>query len=262
MRWQPTSEWIEGGAGAPEALVDPLTLAAVAARFGSVPQRTRARRDAKHTYLLRGLLHCGICGRKLQASARPSRASDGRVRILYRCEFGPSRSIPDSLAHPPTVYVREDAIVSRLDKWLANIVTPEALAAAQTPPAHAAARDSATRAAIADCDLRIDRLLASVEHGMPPEWIATRVVNLRAERDRIQATLPDKRTSRPLSLGEIRAMADALGGLVRILKEASPQDRAAVYHELGIRLDYHPDTNCVHAKADFARVARGVGGGT
>ena len=57
-------------------------------------------------------------------------------------------------------------------------------------------------------------------------------------------------------------MADALGGLVRILEEASPQDRAALYHELGVRLHYHPDTHCVHAKADFARVARGVGGGT
>ena len=167
MRWQPTSEWIEGGAGAPEALVDPLTLAAVAARFGSVPQRTRARRDAKHPYLLRGLLHCGICGHKLQGSARASRGSDAKVRVLYRCEFGPSRSIPKNLPHPPTVYVREDAIVPRLDEWLASIVTPEALASAQTPPSDAVARDAATRTAIADCDVRIDRLLASVENGMP-----------------------------------------------------------------------------------------------
>jgi hypothetical protein len=97
---------------------------------------------------------------------------------------------------------------------------------------------------------------------MPPEWIAVRVVNLRAQRDRLEAALPDKRTWRPLSPGEIRAMADALGGLLRILEEASPQDPAAVYHELGVRLDYHPDTHCVHAKADFACVARGVEGGT
>ena len=35
---------------------------------------------------------------------------------------------------------------------------------------------------------------------------------------------------------------------------------SAVYHELDFRLDYHPDTHCVDARADFARVARGVGG--
>jgi hypothetical protein len=180
---------------------------------------------------------------------------------LYRCEFGSTRSIPPDLDHPPTVYVREDAIVTKLDEWLADIVTPEALAAAQGRPPQIAAHDEATRARIADCDLRIRRLTASVEEaGMPSEWIAARVVELRAERDRLEATLQDRRSWRPLTPGEIKAMADVLGGLISILQEASPEDRAAVYKELGLRLDYHPDKRRVVAAVDLSRVGGRVGG--
>lgn len=259
MRWQPADEWIEGPA-THEALVDAETFAAVARRFGSMPRRTKAR-DATHPYLLRGVLHCGVCGRKLQGSARPSRSPGGDARILYRCEFGATRSIPADLDHPRTVYVREDAIVPKLDAWLAEIVTPEALAAAQAPPPDTETRTAATRAAIADCDVRIERLTASVEQaGMPVEWIANRVVKLRAERDRLEQTLPDRTSWRPLTPGEITAIAEALGGLIKILQNASPSDRAAVYQELGVKLSYDPTANQVRATADLARVGRGVGG--
>lgn len=260
MRWQPADEWIEGQANH-EALVDADTLAAVASRFGSAPQRTKSR-DAAHPYLLRGVPRCGVCGRKLQGPARPSRSPSGATRILYRCEFGSTRSIPADLDHPRTVYVREDAIVPKLDAWLAEIVTPEALAAAQTPPPDAEARDTATRAAIADCDLRINRLLGSLEAGIDRDLVAPRVVKLRAERDRLEATLADRCSWRPLSPGEITAIADALGGLIAILENASPQDRAAVYQQLGVRLSYDPTVNQVWATADLPRVGRGVGGGT
>lgn len=260
MRWQPASDWIEGQRGGPPALVDQPTLDAVAARFGTTPQRTRSR-ETDHPYLLRGLLWCGICGRRLQGSARRSRTPEGTTRILYRCELGGSRSVPRDMDHPSTVYVREDAITGPLDQWLAEIVKPEALAAAQAPPAPTS-RDAATRAAIADCDLRIDRLLTSVEDGMPSEWIAARVVKLRSERDRLERMLPDRAADRPLSPGEIKALADALGGIVGVLQRATPEDRAAVYRELDLRLAYDPTQRQVHAVVDLSRLASGVGGGT
>jgi hypothetical protein len=67
--------------------------------------------------------------------------------------------------HSPTVYVREDAIVPRLDAWLAEIVTPEALASAQATPPDVVAQHVAVRTAMADCDVRIKRLLESIENG-------------------------------------------------------------------------------------------------
>jgi len=88
---------------------------------------------------------------------------------------------------------------------------------------------------------------------MPREWIAARVVKLRAERDQIERSLPDRRDYRPLTPGEIAAIADTLGGLINFLQNASPTNRAAVYQQLGINLTYNP-ANQIHALADLARV--------
>jgi site-specific DNA recombinase len=261
MRWRPDSEWITAADNPTAALVDADLAARVTARFGRAPSRTKAR-DARHTYLLRGLLHCGLCGRALQGSARPARTPGRPTRVLYRCEFGSRRSLPADMNHPPTVYVREDAIVSKLDAWLADIVTPEALAEAQLAPREATARDAATKAAIADCDLRIERLMQSVEQaGMPMEWVSRRIVELRNERDRLEKTLPDRSQWRPLSTGEIKAMATALGGLMRALQEASPADRAAVYAELGLQLTYDPAANSVRTQVNLSRVRQSVSEG-
>lgn len=69
-------------------------------------------------------------------------------------------------------------------------------------------------------------------------------------------------SSRPLSAGEIKAMATTLGGLIRALDQASPTDRAA-YRELGLKLTYEPSANQERSEVDLARGAPGcVGGGT
>jgi site-specific DNA recombinase len=262
MRWQPDSQWITAARNDTEALVDPELAERVSARFGRAPTRTKPR-DAQYPYLLRGLLRCRVCGRRMQGQARPARTPSHPTRVLYRCPLRSQRSLPADVDHPAAVYLREDAVVPKLDAWLAEIVTPEALAAAQVRPPEAAAHDAATKAAIADCDLRIDRLMQSVEEaGMPMEWVSRRIVELRNERDRLERTLPDKSRWRPLSAGEIEAMATALGGLMRALQEASPADRAAVYAQLGLQCTYDPALNQVRAEVDLARGPGGVGGGT
>ncbi|HEX5268492.1 MAG TPA: recombinase zinc beta ribbon domain-containing protein [Acidimicrobiales bacterium] len=262
MRWRPDSEWIAAADNTTEALVDAEVAERVAARFRRTPGRTK-RRDAQHPYLLRGLLYCGLCGRKLQGQARPARTQGRPTRVLYRCPLRSQRSLPADVDHPRAVYVREDSIVTKLDAWLAEIVTPEALAAAQVSPPEATAHDAAITAAIADCDLRIERLMQSVEQAsMPMEWVSRRIVELRNERDRLEMTLPTRSQWRPLSAGEIEAIATSLGGLIRTLEEASPGDRAAVYAHLGLRLTYEPASNQVRAEVDLARGPRGVGGGT
>jgi hypothetical protein len=78
-------------------------------------------------------------------------------------------------------------------------------------------------------------------------------LELRAERDRLEPTRPDPWSWRPLASAEITALADALGGLISILQQASPVDRAAVYKELRLRLGYHPEKRQVTAAVDFAR---------
>jgi hypothetical protein len=55
-------------------------------------------------------------------------------------------------------------------------------------------------------------------------------------------------------------MAIALGGLIAMLRQASPDERAAIYQELCLRLDYDPHPHQIKASADSAPVAGGVGG--
>jgi len=84
--------------------------------------------------------------------------------------------------------------VSRLDAWLAEIVTPEALAAAQAIPPDSAAGDAAVRAALADCDARIGRLLVSIENGVDSDLVIPHVHAIQAERDRLLASLSKQAT--------------------------------------------------------------------
>jgi len=192
MRWRPDSEWIGAAHNDTQPLVGRELASRVVSRFGRAPSHTRPR-ATQHPYLLRGLLHCGICGRRLQAQARPARTPGRPTRVLYRCEFGSTRTVPSDMDHSPSVYVREDAIVSKLDAWLAEIVTPEALASAQEPPAADSGETAAIKAAIADCDLRIQRLLDSVEQaGMPMDWVSPRIVKLRNKRDELERRMPTR----------------------------------------------------------------------
>jgi site-specific DNA recombinase len=110
--------------------------------------------------------------------------------------------------------------------------------------------------------------LESIENGVDVSLIAPRVQQLHLDRQRLQASLGGQTGWRKLTAKEIRAWADELGGLVRILGQATPKQRASVYAELGLKLVYYPGSldraapPRVKATADLARVGRGVGGGT
>ena len=184
MRWRPRSDWIEAAHSDVEALVPKADLVAVAHRLGTNARRTKPR-ESPHPYLLRGVIYCGLCGRGMQGSARRSRAANGHTRVLYRCEFGSTRSLPPDMDHPPSVHAREDAIIPRLDAWLAEIVTPESLASSQNHPIEVTAGDAAARAAIADCEARLERLVASIESGIDPRLIAPRIQAIEKERERL-----------------------------------------------------------------------------
>ncbi|HTY31279.1 zinc ribbon domain-containing protein [Mycobacterium sp.] len=130
MRWCDQAEWITPARRTHEALVtDDLADA--------VPLRMQARRgpdlvcsrESSTPYALRGMLYCGACGRRMQGAPRVGKRA---TRILYRCELGKSRSVPAELTdHPPTVYLREDAVTLRLDEWIASLADPEDLAREQ-----------------------------------------------------------------------------------------------------------------------------------
>ena len=86
------------------------------ARGGSMIERG-ARRTV-HRYRFQGLIRCALCGRKMQGSVNGA-------RIYYRClaRTLPTRARPAD--HPATVYLREDAVLQRVDPWIATIQLAE-----------------------------------------------------------------------------------------------------------------------------------------
>jgi hypothetical protein len=79
----------------------------------------RERAAAKHTYLLKGLVRCEICTRRMQGAAI-------RKGIYYRCiawTLAPGSAVLAD--HPKTVNLREDLVTPPVNAWLCNVLAPE-----------------------------------------------------------------------------------------------------------------------------------------
>jgi len=101
----------------------------------------------------------------------------------YRCRFPSEYALANTVDHPKSAYVRESAIVPKLDEWLAQLFddahldeTCEALAMASDGDEAAEARSEAARRKIADCDHRLAKyrqvLDAGAEASVVAAWMA------------------------------------------------------------------------------------------
>ncbi|WP_122496963.1 recombinase family protein [Mycobacterium attenuatum] len=261
MRWRDQADWISPDRRTHEALIpDELAQA--------VRLRTQARRDpglvcsreSTVPYALRGLLFCAACGRRMQGAARPGKQT---TRILYRCELGKSRSVPVDLSdHPRTVYLREEELTARLDKWIAALANPEDLARGQDPEPAAGSGYAALQRQLGEANAKVAALITAVESGVAVEDLAAALRRRTAERDELKARL--ERAEKPcvMSAAQISELVEELGGLSAVLGKATGAERAQVYASLGLRLDYDPYLRRVKATADLSRVAGCVRGGT
>jgi hypothetical protein len=131
QRWTESNRWVYGPHDAHPALIDQALWDGAAARLAhrspSARPGTRSPRTTNSPYILRGLLHCGICDRKMQGSK-------SHDTLRYRCLATQTRALPAYLAHhPKSVYVRERDVVAALDRWLPTLADAELLAASQVP---------------------------------------------------------------------------------------------------------------------------------
>jgi site-specific DNA recombinase len=143
QRWTDTDRWVRGRDDAHEPLIDQdlwnAARARMAVRTAQNQSGTRSPRTTTTPYLLRGLLYCGICERKMQGNK-----SHGTLR--YRCLTTQTRSLPAYLAHhPKAVYVREDDAVSAIDAWLprsrrSTTTSGRASTTSKSPPATSSPR--------------------------------------------------------------------------------------------------------------------------
>ena len=172
MRWNHQDSWVWSNDVVHEALIDTDTFdraQTVLAAHGTA-RKTRDRRRVRRAYVLRGLMHCGICQRRMQGQWT-------REQPYYRCRFPTEYALANTVTHPRNVYLAERHVLPALDDWLATVFDPPTLE--QTITTMCRAQPEADPAAvtatqiIADCDAKLTRYRAALEAGTDPTLVAS-----------------------------------------------------------------------------------------
>ena len=189
MRWNDKGAWIWSDTEAHTPLVSTEQFEAAQAIRADHGRTRQAQRETyekvRHPHVLRALIFCGLCGRKLQVQS-----SNGTT--YYRCRYPREYALANHVKHPLNVYVRERDVLPALDGWLATVLAPHrldhtirTLAAAQPdagPVRAAAAPASDLQATIAECDARLTRYQAALDAGGDPATIAAWTRTVQTER--------------------------------------------------------------------------------
>ncbi|MGW3897681.1 hypothetical protein ACWD6L_21085 [Micromonospora profundi] len=158
------------------------------------------------------------------------------------------------------MYLREDALTDPLDTWLASAFAPDHIAQTITamadaqPLNHSPTTGTAAQAIITECDAKLERYRGALDAGADPAVVTGWIAQAQAERTRAEAELRAIAGSTPrrMSRAEITALVTALGDITTVLREADPSDKAEVYRQLGLRLNYQPETQTVRAEVDLS----------
>ncbi len=244
--WNDPDKWIWSEKPTHVPLIDgEIFRQAQALRSAKGSAGERSPRRTPRPYALRGLLRCGICGRKMQGSW-----NNGKP--YYRCTFLSQYAAKNKVDHPASVYLREEQLLLHLDEWLSRKFDPAALPttvgeleAAQ--PGEAKQDESAQRE-IAECDAKLRQHRAALEAGADPVLVTNWMKETQAKRAAAEARL-SKPTGCRMTRDEIANLVKALGDLMQVLKYAEPADKTEVYGRLGLTLTYHQQDKRVQAQA-------------
>ncbi|MEN3608369.1 recombinase family protein [Plantactinospora sp. ZYX-F-223] len=252
MRWNPSREWIYSTNRVHEPLVDDetfeqvQTLVAAGARRPGVKTKPRA---SKRGYVLSGLLFCGLCDRRMVGSFNNNRNH-------YRCTYAAEYADAHAIAHPRSLYIREDKIVELIDPWIGRAFRPTNLRStlqAMVDTQHSDTdqhRLAAARGKITTCDTKLDRYRAALEAGTDPVLVQRWTTQVQAEKSVAEAELRQLTARRAMTPDEINTIVEALNGITAILRTAEPADKAEVYRQLGLKLTYKPGPRIIEAEAE------------
>jgi site-specific DNA recombinase len=261
LRWNDRDAWVWSSEVVHEPLIgvdDFQNAQDMLAGGGRAKSRTRER--VRRPYVLRGLVHCGVCERRMQGQWNHNRP-------YYRCRYPREYALANTVDHPGNVYVAEDDVLPALDGWLAGLFEPEqiertveVMVRSQPDSRSDPAATDAARVA-AECDTKLARYRAALEAGTDPALVAMWTAEVQAHRAAALARVRVRtRTQQePMNETEIRELIEALGEVRAVLGRAATDDRAAVYRQLGLRLTYVPEIRTVRAAIEFSAHSWGYG---
>ena len=250
QRWNPADKWVISHQAAHPLIVTKedfeLAQATLAGRGSKTQHKPHNRPRA---YALRGVLHCGLCGRKMGGKWNNDQA-------YYLCRFPAEYALANRISHPKNVYHREADLIGQVEDWLTELFDPsgiddtvnqiiEQAERLQDPAAQPRAEAAAAR--IAECDAQINRYRASIDAGGDPTVIGPWIAETQAKKVAAQAEARSATGRRRMSRDEIETVVTAFGNLARIVQQADPQDKADIYAKLRLTLTYQPEEKEVQA---------------
>ncbi|MBQ1030395.1 recombinase zinc beta ribbon domain-containing protein [Micromonospora sp. C97] len=256
MRWNARDKWVVSKEITHEPLIDDATFEqakAILQRRGRGTGGQHVRQRTRNPYVFRGLIYCAACDRRMQGQYNHGDA-------YYRCRFPQEYALANQVPHPRNVYLREDALTDPLDSWLASAFAPHRIAQTITamadaqPLNHPPTTGAAAQAIITECDAKLERYRGALDAGADPAVVTGWIAQTQAERTRAEAELHAIAGSTPrrMSRAEITALVTALGDTTTVFRDADPADKAEVYRQLGLRLNYQPETQTVRAAVDLS----------
>lgn len=157
------------------------------------------QRTSPRPYVLRGLLFCGICDRRMQGSWH-----DGQP--YYWCTFPGEYALANCIDHPRVVYLREAEVVPELDTWLTKTLDPthlpvtlDALAAAQHDDPLPG--ELSIRQEINQCERQLTQYRAALDAGSDPAVVGPWITESQARKLAAEARLRAQPGTRPASPG-------------------------------------------------------------
>ena len=205
--------------------------------------------------MLRGLLFCGVCTRRMQGSWNNGQA-------YYRCTCPSEYARTNHVRHPRVVYLREAEILPELDTWLSTSLdlarlpaTIEALAASQD---HAIPRELVgLQEEISTCDQKLAQCRAALDSGADAavvgQWIAETQARKLAADARLRAATGSRPRPERMTKEQIAAAINAISDLMQALRYATTEDKAEIYAGLNLQLTYKPGGKTVNVSAGIGQ---------
>jgi site-specific DNA recombinase len=250
QRWNPADKWVRSDQPAhPQIIAEDdfeLAQATLAGRGSKTQHKPHARPRA---YALRGVLHCGLCGRKMSG-----KWNNGQT--YYLCRYPAEYALANRVSHPKNVYLKESAVLGHVDDWLAELFDPDGIddtvtqliqQAERLEDPAAQARAAAAQARITEYDAQITRYRASIDAGGDPGVIGPWIAETQAKKVSAQAEVRTATGRRSMSREEIEAVVMAFVDLARVVQGADPADKADIYDKLRLTLTYEPEEREVKA---------------
>ena len=231
-----------------------------------IPAAERAQRTASRkgrTYVLRGRVRCGLCGRRMQGSHQ-------KHKNWYRCLYSSDRgaAAADAAGHPRALGIKEEIILDAMIDFLGRrIFGPDRLRLLSVE------LTKATDASWEDHDAELARLtkeqgdvqrslhrqtLRLEEHDDPAHPVVAlatrRIEELSARLGAIEDASAGLRASRPEGAhpDEVGAMLDAVPDMRQALKDADPEELIEIFGAFDVTATFTKDTRRLELTATVA----------